>query len=107
MAINTFASFPRSTPTAALEIMLDILPLHLFCVQEAVMALIRLDEVLEFGWDGALHTKSHAVSHMKFLERKLMEYKIQPSNNDRCSELVWNLDYKINWDSFDGHSKHK
>ena len=30
MAINTFACFPRSTPTAALEVMLNIMPLHLF-----------------------------------------------------------------------------
>ena len=35
MAINTFASFPKSTPTAALEIMLDVMPLHLFCRKEA------------------------------------------------------------------------
>ena len=49
MAINMFVCYPKSTPTAALEIMLDVQPLHLFCVQGAVAARIRLDEVLKFG----------------------------------------------------------
>ena len=67
MAINTFANFPKSTPTVALEVMLDVKPLHLFCIQEALAARVRLDSVLEFGWHGTSHTKNHATSHMKFL----------------------------------------
>ena len=56
MAINTFANFPKSTPTAALEVMLDVMPLHLFCVQEALAARTRLNSVLKFGWHGTSHT---------------------------------------------------
>ena len=107
MAINTFASFPKSTPTVALEVMLDIQPLHLFCVQEALAARVRLDKVLEFGWHGTSHTKHHSLSHMKFMENKLKEYKINPTVSDKCSTLKWNTGFKINWDSFDGRSKHR
>ena len=107
MAINTFASFPKSTPTAALEIMLDILPLHLFCTQEALAARIRLDGVLAFGWDGMSHTKNHARSHMRFWKDKLEEYGIHPGCSDRTHTLQWNTGFKINRDSFDGHSKHR
>ena len=107
MAMCTFASFPKSTPTSALEIMLDILPLHLFCVQEAVAARLRLDSVLEFGWHGKAHTKRHATSHMEFLRKKLEEYGITPGDQDRCSVLKWGAKYKINRDSFDGQAKHR
>ena len=107
MAINTFASFPKSTPTTALEIILDLKPLHLFCVQEAVSARVRLDEVLEFGWSGTSHTKNHSVSHMKFLESCLEKYEINPKGSDRCSSVKWNLGFKLNRDSFDGQSKHR
>ena len=107
MAMNTFANFPKSTPTAALEIMLDVQPLHLFCVQEAVSARVRLTNVLEFGWHGTSHTKTHAVSHMKFLEDKLDKYGVNTKNTDKCNALKWNMGYKINRDSFDGRAKHR
>ena len=107
MAINTFASFPRSTPTAALEIMLDIKPLHLFCKQEALAARVRLDDVLDFGWHGTSHTKNHAISHLKFLEEGLDKYNIDPKNTDRCHLLKWSNGFHINRDSFDGKAKHR
>ena len=107
MAMNTFANFPKSTPTTALEIMLDVMPLHLFCVKEALAARVRLHEVLEFGWHGGSHTKNHACSHMKFLEDKLAEFQIRPGESDVCSQLKWNTGFKINWDSFNGEAKHR
>ena len=107
MAMNTFANFPKSTPTAALEVMLDIMPLHLFCTQEAVAARVRLDSVLDFGWHGTSHTKNHAVSHMKFLQNKLNKYEINTKSSDRCHTLRWNTGFKINRDSFDGKAKHR
>ena len=107
MAINTFANFPRSTPTAALEVMLDIKPLHLFCVQEAVAARIRLDDVLEFDWHGTSHTKRHAKSHMKFLQEKMDEYGIRSCDTDACNQWKWNNRFRINRDSFDGGAKHR
>lgn len=107
MAINTFANFPRSTPTVALEVMLDIMPLHLFCVQEGVAARVRLEKVLDFGWHGTSHTKTHAKSHMKFLGDKLEEFGINPDMTDRCSGMKWGNAFKINRDSFDGNAKHR
>ena len=107
MAINTFANFPRSTPTAALEISMDILPLHLFCVQEALLARVRLDSVLEFGWHGTSHTKLHATSHMKFLNDNLDTFGISPGGSDGCNRLVWHKEYKIDRESFSGHAKHR
>ena len=101
MAINTFANFPRSTPTSALEVMLDLMPLHLFCVQEAV------DAVLEFDWHGTSHTKNHAVSHMKFLQDKMDTFGIRSGQTDGCNTLMWDRKFKINRESFDGRAKHR
>ena len=57
LAINTFGTFPRSTPTRALEIIVYVLPLHLFCEQEALAARIRLDNVLPWTGTGKTKTK--------------------------------------------------
>ena len=107
MAINTFANFPKSTPTVALEVMLDIMPLHIFCVQEAMAARVRLDQVLEFGWHGTSHTKNHSVSHMKYLENQLERTKIVPGDSDACNQVKWNPGFRVNWESYDGKAKHR
>ena len=107
MAMNTFANFPKSTPTVALEVMLDVQPIHLFCIQEAIAARIRLDNVVNLDWHGTSHTKRHAVSHLKFLQLKMSDYGIDAKDSDSCHRMSWNTGFKINWDSFDGKSKHR
>ena len=83
------------------------MPLHLFCVQEAVAARVRLDEVLEYDWHGTSHTKRHCKSHMNFLDAKLQEYGLRPEQMERCNRLEWERGFRTNWDSFDGHAKHR
>ena len=107
MAINTFGSFPKSTPTAALEVMLDVMPLHLFCKQEALASRTRLDGVLQRDWMGTSNKKTHAVSHLKYWDNALQDFKIDPSSCDRHSGMKWNTGFKINTDSFDGTAKHR
>ena len=107
MAINTFASFPKSTPTAALEVMLDVMPLHIFCEQEAIAARIRLSKVLEFGWSGRNSNKTHSTSHMKRWNDRLKEYELKVSDCDSCKERAPENKFSINRDSFDGKAKHR
>ena len=107
MALNTFACFPRSTPTTALEVMADVMPLHLFCQQEGLLARLRLNEVVEFGWTGTNENKTHCTSHLRHWQNKMVRYKINETTYDKCSRLVWSMDYKINMDSFDGKARHR
>ena len=107
MAINTFASFPKSTPTRALEILLDLLPLHLFCRQNALATRIRLQDVVEFGWEGSNQNKTHAKSHLKHWQEVMDTHRIIQSHSDRCSAVKWNGGFKVNLDSFSGESKHR
>ena len=107
MAINTFANFPKSTPTRALEVILDVMPLHLFCRQEALAARIRLDDVIKFGWNGANENKTHNRSHLRHWEDRMNDYQMTISHGDRCNITSWNNVFKINRDSFDGRAKHR
>ena len=65
LAINTFTSIPKSTPTRMLEISLNVMPLDLFCEQKAIKSYCRLAKVLEFGWDGTAKRKTYNNSHPK------------------------------------------
>ena len=107
MAINTMGIFPRSTPTATLEIMLDIMPLHLFCQQEAMKARVRLDDVVELAWEGKNDKKTHAISHLKYWEETLKQHDISTYDNDKCASTRWNNGFRINRDSFDGKARHR
>ena len=107
MAINTFCTFPRSTPTKALEIMLDVMPLHLFCQQEGIAARARLYDTVHLDWDGVNQKKTHSVSHLRALQNQLEQIGLDPSHSDACSRLVWDQRFHINRDSFDGTAKHR
>ena len=107
MALNTFANFPRSTPTTSLEVMLDVMPLHLFCMQEALAAKSRLRDLTEIHWDGTNTNKTHATSHLRHWQNKLTKHNIDLSNQDRCPPQAGPHQYRVNLDSFDGKSKHR
>ena len=108
LAMATFCNFPRSTPTAALETMLDVAPLHLHCIREGMAARTRLNDVVELDWEG-VHpkNKTHAISHLKYWETALREGKIIPNNHDQHRTIRWNSRFHINLDSFGGQAKHR
>ena len=105
--MNTFGTFPRSTPTRAMEVALDIMPLHLFCRQEALAARTRLDNVLGIDWPGRAKTKTHAVSHLRHWQEKLDDFDININDSDRCRLVKWADGFRINKDSLSGEAKHR
>ena len=107
MAINTFANFPKSTPTRALEIMLDILPLHLFCEKEAIAARTRLDKVIGLDWPGTNGKKTHSKSHLRHWQDRMMEHGLNIEEVDGCNIKKWNNAFKVNTESFSGATKHR
>ena len=107
MAMNTFANFPKSTPSRALEIMLDVTPLHLFCLKEALATHVRLQDLLHLDWPGINTNKTHSISHLRYWENKLNEHNIDVNALDRCQPISFTKQYKINLDSFDGKKKHR
>ena len=60
LAINTFSVIPRSTPTRLLEVMLDVMPLHLYAKQIALKSFYRLYKFLTFGWSGSYKNKTYS-----------------------------------------------
>ena len=107
MAMNTFGTFPRSTPTSALEVMLDIMPLHLHCLREGLAARIRLDPILELDWNGTNENKTHSTSHLRFWNTQMDLCKISADLTDACSQVKWSAGFTVNRDSFDGKPKHR
>ena len=107
LAMNTFANFPKSTPTQALEVMLDVMPLHTFVEQEALAARLRLDNVLRLEWSGKNSNKTHSVSHLRYWKDALETGKINYSNPDRCDRTRYEQHFVLDRTSFDGAPEHR
>ena len=66
LAMNTMVKVPRSTPTRALEIILDIHPLHLHVMKEGLSTYIRLKPAIRLLWSGVYTNLTHSVSHLRY-----------------------------------------
>ena len=66
LAINTIVKVPRSTPSRALEIILDIFPLHLHIMKEGLSAYLRLKPSLNLRWTGIYTNLTYSVSHLRY-----------------------------------------
>ena len=85
LAITTCAGFLKSTPTRALEIMLDIFPLHLYAQKEALCAFIRLLPLMELDWRGFNRNVRYSTSHRKFWFNLIETFDLTEfANVDTC-----------------------
>ena len=66
LAMNTIVKVPRSTPTRALEIILDIYPLHLHLMKEGLTTFVRMNLALPLQWSGVYTNLTHSVSHRRY-----------------------------------------
>ena len=66
LAMNTIIKVPRSTPTRAMEIILDIYPLHLHILKEGLATYLRLKPELTLLWTGIYTNLTHSVSHLRY-----------------------------------------
>lgn len=78
----------RTTPTAALEAMLGLPPLHLFIQQEATMTAVRLKTLQLWG--------KKVTQHTAVLEGFYNEFPMAKATNDRIpKQFVFDKKYKI------------
>ena len=65
LAFNTIVKVQRSTPSRALEVILDILPLHLHILKEGLASYVSLKPALRLRWTGVYTNLTYSVSHLR------------------------------------------
>ena len=102
LAMNTIVKVPRSTPTRAMEIVLDVMPLHLHIHKEGLRIYFRLNHELPLQWGGVYSNKTHAVSHCKFWELLAHDTGLQYSRDevDECLVAPPSLNFTLESRSF-------
>ena len=107
MAINTMVKIPRSTPTRGLEIILDILPLHLHVRQEGLAAYNRLRPTIT--WEGVFQNQTNSVSHLRYWQYLTQDVGMQDFHveTDNCHVLRPDLRFHVITDSLTNMSEHQ
>ena len=71
LAICTLTMFPRSLPTQALEVLVDLFLLHIWIQKEALCAYIRLHERLPLSWSGMFRGSKVRIGHRRAWANKV------------------------------------
>ena len=102
IAINTYATVHRSSPSRALEILTDTFPLHLYLKKEAICAFVRLKDVLTLRWTGLDRRNPHIRSHLLHLQHYVRDCGIHDliTNVDTCDMVKPNSQFIVRVDSF-------
>ena len=105
LACRAMATLSKTTPQAALNIMFDLVPLHLHIQELAISAYNRLEAVIGVPWEPVNRTKK--APHLWYLKQLLDKYCLTLPATDACQENIWDRNFVINTDSFDGTRKHR
>ena len=100
LAATMITPVRRSTPVKTMEVLYDLVPLHLFIQYEAVASLSRNRQNMKLDWQGQSLTKKTYIGHLKYWSNKLEEINIEIDENDKIQDLIWHKMYKIDIDSF-------
>ena len=90
----------RSTPQASLEIIYNIKPIDLYLNEVGLKAYLRLRSQLDTPWDC-----KNINPHLGFWHNLKLNYHSLLQPDDRCNELEWFKQYKVNMESFSGSKK--
>ena len=104
LAATMITPVRRSTPVKTMEILYDLVPLHLFIQYEAIASLSRNRYCMKLDWPGQNPTRKTYIGHLKYWWYKLEEVNIEIDENDRIQDLIWHKLYKIDTDSFLYHN---
>ena len=100
-AIKGYTYFVKSTPTAALEIVTDTMPLKLYLLKTEMTSYMRLRHRLDEWKEDSCDSKN--ISHLSYWESEMGN---TVKEDDRCLEQLWNKQTNFNLDSFSGAKKH-
>ena len=103
--MNTFSNFPRSSPTRAVEIITDTIPLDLHALKVGLSSRIRLREVVGPDWSTQANTLHNG--HIKYWNQLIADCNLEPymCQDDSTQITLPFTKFKVVTDSFSGISK--
>ena len=95
LAATLITPVRRSTPIKTMEILYDLIPLHLFIKYEAIASLARNTHCISLNWLGHNPSFKTYIGHRKFWTDALSTANLSLSQVDRIRELNWHRNYNV------------
>ena len=89
----------RSLPVKTMEIIYDLILLHLYIEKEAIASLARNRYCMLLDWPGQNEKRKTYIGLLKYWNYKLQEINIEIDENYKISNLIWHKLYTINVDN--------
>ena len=86
----------RGTPTAALEVLLDLPPVDLVIKERALCSMLRIAHHNRSLWDGC----GKGLGHIRYLKNTLSDYGVDQLVFDNTKTLSFQKEYKVDLTSF-------
>ena len=90
----------QSTPVKNMEVLYDLVPLHLYIQYEDIASLSRNRHCMKLDWPGQNPNRKTYIGHLKYWMYKLQEVNIDIDENDKIQDQIWHKLSTINVDSF-------
>ena len=102
--MNMYSNFPRSSPTRAVEIITDTLPLSLQAQKIGLSSRIRLGNLVEASWQSPVPLPAQPFSHIKWWGQLITDCNLEecllPNDNVQMDMPFTN--FSVITDSFSG-----
>ena len=100
LALMSTSYYRRSTPTAGLEVILDVMPLHIYLQYEACLALNRT-HFTKSGTGNLIHRRIIPGGHREFCQRLLDQLDLELIQSDRIiPRHIWERYFLLDKESF-------
>ena len=100
-ALCCMVKVPRSTPTRAMEIVMDVMPLHLHIMKEGLRSYMRLQYELRLLWSGVYPNLTHSISHRRYWLHIADDTGVSiGKETDDCMAIAPELKFVLDTESF-------
>jgi len=101
LALMTMGHFRRGTPTAGLEVITYVMPLHLHVKCEAALALRRTQGIASGNLGGPTRKSKTNIGHRIYCQKFLDELGVSDMENDLIpDEIIWQRSFRVDTQSF-------
>ena len=84
-----------STPIKALQVLYDLIPLHMYCQYEAIASLQWNQDVIKLTWREESDKCKTYIGHRKYWLDQMQDMQISILNTDNTKTIKWDKYYSV------------
>ena len=80
-----------STPLEGLQVIYNMMPIHLIAMYEALASLKRNSHAIKLNWLGHSPIRKTYIGHIYYWQQKQTELELSKEATDKTNTMVWDL----------------